>query len=157
MSPARVAIFDTNVLLLWLVLRVDIGLLRNFKRVRSFTVEDAQLLWSLATSFAAIVATPHVLSQTSDFVEQAPDYRRPALIEALRSFIAEHNEWYEEARLLCGLDQFQSVGLADAGLLSISGRATVVTADRKLAGQIEGRGGHVINFNHYRSGQFLDR
>lgn len=143
-------LLDTNVLLLWLVARTDARMLREFKRVQEFRFEDIETLRALIQRASAFVSTPHVLSETSNFIDQAPAYRRPLLIGQLKLFVEEIAEIYEPARELIAQDEFNLLGLTDTGLASLSKEGTILTTDHKLAGKIESMGGNVVNFNHYR-------
>ena len=128
----------------------DVSLLRSFKRVDIFSEKDIDSLAVVLTPFRSLVTTPHILAETSNFVDQAPPYVREALIESLREFVVGNEEWYEKARTLAPRREFPSLGLTDTGLVAVSERATIITVDWRLAGQIESAGGRVINFNHHR-------
>ncbi len=92
--------------------------------------------------FRRFVTTPHVLAETGNFIDQAPQYRRADLLETYRGFIATQDEVYEDARSLANRDEFAALGLADTGLSSLSTRFTVITMDFQLTGKIRGgRGG----------------
>jgi len=142
---------DTNILLLYLVAETDISLLRTFKRVQSFNSQDVDVLSVVLQPFRRFVTTPHVLAETGNFIDQAPQYRRADLLETYRSFIATQDEVYEDARSLTNRDEFAALGLADTGLSSLSSRFTVITMDFQLTGKIQQAGGSVINFQQVRS------
>lgn len=149
------ALLDTNVLLLKMVAETDASLLRTFKRVQEFEERDIALLASVLSEFDALLSTPHVLAEASNFIDQAPTYRRRALIETFQRYIAESEEHYEPALDLMARAEFASLGLADTGLSSLSKVAVVITTDFHLTGRIEAAGGAVINFNRTRSDQLL--
>lgn len=155
MTANRVALLDTNVLLLKLVAETDMSLLRTFKRVQVFEERDIALLGEVLSDFDALLTTPHVLTEISNFIDQAPAYRRQALIDSLRRYVADSEERYESALDLMAKAEFAALGLADTGLSSLSKIAVVITTDFHLTGRIEAMGGHVINFNRTRSPQFL--
>lgn len=142
---------DTNILLLFLSAQTDISLLRTFKRVQAFNSQDVDLLSIVLQPFRRFVTTPHVLAETGNFIEQAPLYRRADLLETYRSFIADQDEIYEDARSLTDRDEFLALGLADTGLSSLSSRFTVITMDFLLTGKIQQAGGSVINFQQVRA------
>jgi hypothetical protein len=145
-------VLDTNLLLLWLVARTDVALLQNFKRVQSFTYSDIELLGEILERYRGFVTTPHVLSETSNFIDQAPTWRRSALIDRLKDFIRSGVEVYTPAMELIERDEFNSLGLTDAGLARLSSDTVVLTVDYRLAGKIDAIGGNAMNFNHYRNG-----
>lgn len=151
MTEGKTAVLDTNVLLLLLVAQTDVSLLRTFKRVQSFEASDVELLSKILSRFQSFVSTPHVLSEVSNFLDQAPLYRRSDLIQALQRYINAHAERYDAATLLANREEFALLGLADTGLISLSHELVVITVDFRLAGKIEASGGGVINFNHARS------
>jgi len=142
---------DTNVLLFFLVAQTDISLLRTFKRVQNFDSQDVEILRDVLKPFQTIATTPHVLTEVSNFIDQAPQYRRADLIRALQSFIQSNAESYEESRLLSARDEFAELGLSDTGLSSLSAQFTVITMDFHLAGKIRQAGGSVINFQQIRN------
>lgn len=143
-------LLDTAVLLLLLVARVDVELLFSFKRMSIFEVGDQQILHAILQRYGHIITTPHVLAEVSNFVDQAPPHRRRALIAALRAFVLEQQEHYERATTLVTRAEFDGLGMADTGLLSLSFRATVLTTDARLYARILNSGGTVLNFSHQR-------
>lgn len=150
-ETASSAALDTNLLLLWLAGNVDRTLLKTFKRVQDFTVGDYRLLQRTVTRFRDLFTTPHVLTETSNFIGQASLYRRDVLLAALESFINNSTEMTSPARELSCRPEFRPFGLTDTGLSDLSGRVTVITMDYRLHGRIEAQGGSCINFNHLRS------
>lgn len=154
--PPKLAVLDTNLLLLWLVGLVDPTLLLTFKRVNIFTTEDLTTLAELLLGFQAVVTTPHVLTEVSNFTDQTPPHRRPEMKSQLRRFAQECAEIYHASAGLVLRPEFDPLGLADTALSSLSSTTTVITVDRHLAARIALGGGRVINFNHYRSVDVLD-
>jgi hypothetical protein len=145
-------ILDTNLLLLWLVARTDATLLQQYKRVQSFTYQDIELLQSLIQPYREFVTTPHILSETSNFLDQAPSWQRTRLIDALKYFIRSGVEVYRPADDLIEQEEFNALGLTDTAIAQLSTEAVVLTVDFRLAGKIETMGGNAMNFNHYRTG-----
>jgi hypothetical protein len=145
-------VLDTNLLLLWLVARTDANLLQKFKRVKQFTYRDFERLQELLQPYRKFVTTPHILSETSNFLDQAPLRQRTALIEALKDFIRSGVEVYRPADELIDRDEFNAFGLTDTAIAQLSAEAVVLTVDYRLAGKIEAMGGNALNFNHYRTG-----
>jgi hypothetical protein len=152
-ESSPVALLDTNVFLLWLVGLTDTSLLKTFKRVDTFDEEDFTTLGALLGRFQHLITTPHVLSEVSNFVDQAPQHRRLELVACLRKFIEDSREIYEAAKDLASGDAFSLLGLTDVGLWSLSLQAVVITTDYALWGRIHKRGGLTINFNHLRPKQ----
>jgi hypothetical protein len=149
MRTAHVAVLDTNVLLLLLVASVDLSLLRSYKRVSQFTAQDAMALEDLLRPFQQLATTPHVLSETDNFVDQAPTYRRQDLKNRLIQFIERAPERYRLAKELAALDGFISLGLTDCGLIDFQQEAVVITTDFRLAGRIHASNGLAISFKEY--------
>lgn len=149
MRTAHVAVLDTNVLLLLLVASVDISLLRSYKRVSQFTAQDATALEDLLRPFQELATTPHVLSETDNFVDQAPTYRRQDLKNGLIQFIERAPERYRRAKELATLDEFVPLGLSDCGLIDFQQEAVVITTDFRLAGRIQAHHGFAVNFKQY--------
>jgi hypothetical protein len=151
----RRAVLDTNLLLLWLVTETDLKLLERFKRVEQFTVRDVELLRTVLQPYVEMVTTPHILAETSNFVDQAPSAYRELLVGSLRVFIANIAELYSPAVQLIGRSEFNALGLTDTAVAELSTSAVVITQDFQLSGMIQAAGGSVINFNQLRSGYLL--
>ena len=156
-STPRKALLDTNLLLLWLVAQTDSSILLEFKRVQVFASPDIDLRREVVRGYSELVTTPHILAETSNFVDQAPSWRRPALTEALRSYIHEVVEIFYPADSLVDREEFNLLGITDTGLAQLSSEVVVITMDYPLSGKIEALGGHAVNFNHYRSTYLLSR
>ncbi len=137
--------------MLYMVAQTDISLLRTFKRVQSFDSQDVDMLGQMLKPFQGLITTPHILAETGNFIDQAPQYRRAELHQAFQRYIRECNEIYEEAKLLADRSEFATLGLSDTGLCSLSIRSTVITMDFELSGRIIAIGGSVINFQQVRS------
>jgi hypothetical protein len=149
------AVLDTNLLLLYLAGITDQSLLVSFKRVSTFEPPDIAALTKLLGNFQKLITTPHILAEASNFLTQAPQYRRRELMASLRGFAEAHQETYQTARELVTRDEFTALGLADTGLAALSAEAVVLTTDYRLWGQITSQGGHCVNFYHLRSSQLL--
>ena len=143
-------VLDTNLLLLYLVSVVDLTLLNRFKRVSSFRLSDVLLLQGLVGGFRAMMTTPHILTETSNLVDQAPGDWRNSLIEALRQFAQGQREFYQASALLMNHVEFRRLALADTALVALSHEATVATLDYELYGRIIGNGGMAVHFDHLR-------
>jgi len=125
-------LLDTNVLLLYLVARIQVKLIVSMKRLTSFEVGDHEVLGKLMVEYRSMITTPHVLAEVSNFVDQAPVLYRPALSASLAQFAVQHGEEYEPASQLVKQRAFESLGMTDTGLLSLSRRATILTTDGRL-------------------------
>lgn len=152
----RVLLLDTNMLLLYLVSQVDASLLHTFKRVDMFAESDISLLARIISRHPGMITTPHVLAEASNFVDHSPRHRRREMQTALRTFVEQYAELYEEARVLVQQPEFSSVGIADTGLAVLCSVADLLTTDYRLAGLIQARGGTAMNFNHYRTASLLE-
>jgi hypothetical protein len=146
----KLLLLDTSVLLLWLTWQADPGIIFEFKRVANFTAEDGEELTAFVRKFHGFLSTPHVLAEASNHVDQAPMNRRAELMDAYKDFIRDVDEIFVEASKLIVPDHFNSLGLTDSGLISLSDRATILTTDWQLSNRILALGGRAVNFNHFR-------
>lgn len=122
-----------------------------------FESEDIPLLKKTLEPFRHILTTPHILTETSNFIDQAPEYARTKLLMAFQRFVQESEERYRAAVQLCAKQEFRQLGLSDTGLSELSQMATVITTDYRLAGRIRKVGGWAINFDELRSDRLLGR
>lgn len=106
-------------------------------------------LEDLLRPFQKLATTPHVLSETDNFVDQAPTYRRRDLKDGLILFIERAPERYRPAKELATVDGFIPLGLTDCGLIDFQQEAVVITTDFRLAGHIQAHNGLAVNFKEY--------
>lgn len=155
-QPRRV-LLDTNLLLLWLVAQTDPKLIGSFKRVQMFSVADIESLRKLLRIFPDHITTPHILSETSNFIDQAPQQFRTALITQLRLYAEDVAEVYKPSVELMQRDAFSALGLTDAAIAELSAEVVVMTMDYRLSGKIEALGGNAFNFSRQQAANLLNK
>ena len=137
-------------MVLYLVGLVNRQRILTFKRTQNFTIEDFDLLTDLIGWFGKLVATPHVLSQTSDLT----DLPGKELVEVRRLFkvaVDQIDEPYDPSRVLVSDPVFERLGLTDAAIAKVCSRGVlVVTADVELQLEVQRKGADALNFNHVR-------
>ena len=149
----RGVIVDTNLLLLLLVGSVDSALILKYKRThnRAFTVEDYKTLLRLLAMFDIIVTTPHILTETCNFLFQIKENYGRSVALAFAKFVVGCRERRPESRRLVNADGFLKIGLTDASILDVKPRRyLVVSVDAELVNRLRYRGVDAINFNHLR-------
>ena len=144
---------DTNLLLLLVVGLVNSEFIRDYDRTQSkgFTIGDFETLKRLLAMFNVIVTTPHILTETCNFLFQIKgDYGR-SVATAFAQFVVRCRERRPESRKLVTADGFLKFGLTDASILDIKPqRHLVVSVDAELVNRLLYRGVDAINFNHLR-------
>jgi hypothetical protein len=151
-SP-RAAILDTNLVLLFLVAKVDPSLLVSYKRVQMFSLEDISLLNDLLSEFSLFCTTNSVLTEVSNLLQHSPSQFRQSLMKTLADYATRLSELSLPSAELVKLDAFFQLGLTDAALSEFSRDYTVVTLDFNLSNRILAAGHNAVNFNHLRTQQ----
>ena len=147
---AKGVLVDTNLLVLFLVGRVNRQRILNFKRTGDFTIEDYDLLLRLIDWFGKLIATPHVLSQVSDLTDLTGG-ELTEIRELFKVLVENIEESYDPSRLLVGDPVFGRLGLTDAAIATVCCRGfLVLTADAQLHVALQERGIDALNFNHIR-------
>jgi hypothetical protein len=141
---------DTNLLVLYLVGKVNRKRIPSFKRTQTYTVGDFDLLARLIAWFGRLVTTPHILTQASDLA----DLNGKELGEVRRLFqttVDLMEERFEESRSVVRDGSFERLGLADAAISVLCRRdVLVLTDDLDLYVALLGRGVDAVNFSHVR-------
>jgi hypothetical protein len=147
---AKGVLVDTNLLVLFLVGRVNRRRILNFKRTGDFVIEDYDLLVRLIAWFGKLIATPHVLSQVSDLTDLTGN-ELTAIRELFKVLVEKVEESYDTSRLLVGDPAFKRLGLTDATIATVCSRGVLVlTADAELHVALQERAIDALNFNHIR-------
>lgn len=152
-TQPRDILVDTNLLILLAVGSFEPRLIERHKRTRQFTTEDYGLLRRFLARFRRVVATPNVLTEVSNLVDQSGGTSREGLQALLASIIEVLEEHYIPSRDSCDVEEFQRLGLADAAILHLArtrGDLLVLTDDLHLYLALQRRGLEAVNFNHLR-------
>ena len=144
------AILDANILLLHWCSSFDPELVRTFKRLNSFEVEDIQLLGETLKVFSVIRTTPHVLTEVSNLANALPRWRKDDWSEHFSRQIEVIPEEWAPAKTIAA-NPMMFLGLTDAGLANLASTHVILTIDFPLSNSLESRGLNVINFTHLRS------
>lgn len=79
---AKGIIIDTNILLLYLVGRVNRERVPRFKRTAQFIPEDYDILLQLVNNFQKVITTPNILTEVNSLANQLGEPEKPrCLIE----------------------------------------------------------------------------
>jgi hypothetical protein len=147
---AKGVLVDTNLLVLFLVGRVNRQRILNFKRTGDCSIEDYDLLVRLIGWFGKLIATPHVLSQVSDLTDLTGK-ELTKIRELFKMLVENIEESYDTSRLLVGDPAFKRLGLTDAAIATVCSRGVLVlTADAQLHVALQERDIDALNFNHIR-------
>lgn len=150
-AQRKVAILDTNLLILHVTGKVDPSLLLSFKRVKSFTPEDIIVLdWTLK-QFADVATTAYVLTEASNLANELSGKKRQVWFEQLASYALVTRETHAPTAVLGSLPEAVDYGFADAALCFLNKETVLITTEYRLYGHLASRSGEVLNFNHLRS------
>lgn len=146
-------VLDSNLLVLLLVGLANPGLIRDFKRTRNqgFTEREFSILESMVRGFSRLICTPHILTETSNFIFQLPDQNLQCALEIAANNIQAFKERRPEARKLVRSGGFFNFGLTDSAILDLPPRRyLVLSVDAALVIALNKQGVDAVNFNHLR-------
>jgi hypothetical protein len=144
---------DTNVLLLHVIGSWDRGQITRFKRTRSFTSDDFDLLQQTFARYAGLLATPGVFAEVSNLVGNMHDRVAPTMRLVYHPF-EERTVGFQQ---VLADRAFPRLGFADCAIAQVAGPDVhVLTDDVHLYSELAYRGLSVTNFNHLRSGSMID-
>ena len=149
----RGVLIDTNLLVLYLVGKVNRNRITQFKRTRNFSASDFDLLVQLVSWFGRLFATPHLLTETSNLAD-LPAAEGAKVRFLFRTLVEQIGEFYDPSSRLVANKLFDRFGLTDVAIGETCRRGILVlTADVRLhdALQRESPSLDVLNFNHIRS------
>lgn len=149
----RIAVIDTNLLLVYLVGCVEPQLIIKFKKTNSrYCVEDFKILDELFGNFNKFVTTPNVLTEVSNLGGQLSGQNKECFFALLSGFIQKTAEKYIPSPEISKDNLFIKYGITDRGLLELASKEhLIITDDFRLSAYCNSLGFHSINFNHLRS------
>ena len=143
-------LLDTNLLVLYLIGKVNPKRILNHKRTAGYEIDDFYLLDSPVGGFGKLIITPHLLSQTSDLAAFDGAERGQCRL-IFKALIQAMDERYDESRFVVEDPAFSYLGLADAAIAMASQNSLLVmTDDLDLHRALTQRGADALNFNHVR-------
>jgi hypothetical protein len=140
------ALFDANLLLVYVVGKCGRNRLPNLQHTKQYA-EDFPLIEKLVESFSRLYTTPNVLTEVSNLGKKVGvDF-----FVQLKSIVHVLDEQYCTSRDATLSIQFNKLGLTDSGLLHISPKFLIVTADFPLYSVLRANKVDAVNFDHLRS------
>lgn len=149
----RGVLLDSNLLVLLIVGRVDGNRVTTFKRTlnQGFTKQDYSLLEHLFAKFSKAVTTPHLLTETTNFIFELDGAVRQTALHVIAAFVQSTKERCRESKHLVGTGYFPRFGLTDSAILDLPPKKfLVLSVDAPLVLALQKRGVDAINFNHFR-------
>lgn len=146
----RPAILDSNLVLFQWCMAFDESLVKSFKRLNTFQIEDAVLLSETLELLGPLWTTPHVLTEVSNLANSLPSWTRESWFEFYAERIDLISESYSPSAEIASDIAAIHFGLTDAALTKLAASHVILTIDWPLTGLLESRGLSVINFNHLR-------
>lgn len=147
-------LLDTNLLILLVVGNGAPELVARHKNLRAFSWNDYETVRQHVARASRLVATTHILTETSNLLGQIGEPDRGRLLgffAAILRRIEVIDEIHVPARLASERSEFARLGLTDAALLlEHDSDFTLLTADSPLYAASLRAGRKAINFNHIR-------
>ena len=144
------AILDANILLFQWCIEFDETLIRKFKRIATFEIEDAVLPSELLPLFGPLRTTPHVLTEVSNLSNSLASWVKRSWFEFFAEKVEVVPETYTPSSQIVQDDAAIQFGLTDAALTELARTHVILTIDWPLTNSIQSRGLSVINFNNLR-------
>ena len=145
-------IIDTNILLLYLVGRVNHERITKFKRTRQFVPEDYDRLLELFNNFQKVIATPNILTEVNSLANQLGEPERSHCLNIFTQLTALVCEEYLESSMITSHEPFSRFGLTDCGIMLLAkNKYLVLTDDLKLHLYLKAMGIDTVNFNNLRT------
>lgn len=146
-------LLDSNLLVLFFVGSVAPELVENFKRTRNqgFTRKESSLLQRVVAAVSRVVTTPHILTETSNYIFQLQDKARQTALQAIAQALRTFKERRAESKKLVQSNAFLNFGLTDCAVLDLPPKSyLVLSVDAPLVIALQKKGVDAINFNHLR-------
>ena len=154
----RGLVFDSNVLLAYLVGLWDPDHINSYKRTETYTIEDFVLLRTLVECSSGLVVTPAIITEICNLTDSLNrNYDCKVFTVFRESIISKCRERRKESLLIAETDAFIRLGFADAGLVDCARSGfLLVTDDVDCYLEACRVGGIALNLNHIRHDRYLN-
>ena len=145
---------DANLLVLFIVGRVDTGIIGKHRRLTGYTVADYEKLLGVFRRNDRILVTPNTLTEASNLLRQHGEPERSLLMAGLQ-YLIEHSEEVAIPSARAAVNpSFVALGLTDAVLLdAVSPQAPLITVDLDLyLAALEQGENAAVNFREFMTG-----
>ena len=152
-------VFDTNILLLFVVSRISELWIPKVKRLQAqgfrFETEDARWIRDFSSRFRCIWTTPHILTEFNNLTENLDRHLRDFIWREVQKWASVDAEPLRESRKpfreLGSIEAYLPFGVADAALVALAQQnRLVLTIDRDLSKYLEESSLPVLNYNYIR-------
>lgn len=143
-------LLDSNLLLLRWCGTFDITLLKTFKRLQGFQLNDIQVLGDALSMLGPVKTTPHVLTEVSNLTNALPSWKKLAWTNHFVSKVGLVDEIWEPAAEILDDLALGVFGLTDAALGRLARTHVILSADWPLCNFLTSRGLAAINFHALR-------
>lgn len=143
-------VVDTNILLLLLVARINFARVEAWSRTRKhFLEEDYERPGELLAPLSQLVATPHILTEASNFANDFGENERKVFRGQFAQTLPRLQEEHVPASVILAMPETLWLGVADAALIHLArNNFLILTVDALLAEYIQRGGRGCINYNH---------
>jgi hypothetical protein len=131
MLPINSLILDTNLLLLFIIGRVDGGIhISKSKRLKKFSLKDFEKVHLAVMSANKVLITPYIATEVSNLMDMSGILHKMMMEEAKRVIeLFEHIE----VDLASDTDgRFVSFGITDNSLINLVQKHVIMTDDHRL-------------------------
>lgn len=129
----RTVFLDANLFVLLVVGRVSPAYIEKHKRLRAYDADAFTLLGTLLNGFDALVATPNVLTETSNLLGGRDSQAGRQLTSVFQTIVDAVVEVVIPSKEAVRRPEFQWLGLADAATLEVlSDDMVLLTDDQPL-------------------------
>lgn len=145
-------VFDSNLLLLYLVGLHDPGLIGDgkYNRLSKYVLEDFQILVRFRALFSRAATTPHILTELSNLANDFPESIKIKCFASFQTSFAQLDELHLPSRQAVQRPEFRFLGLTDCILAELTPNFLVVSDDARLVNNLLQSGLESLNFNHLR-------
>ncbi|BBL32370.1 hypothetical protein [Pantoea ananatis] len=131
MLPINSLILDTNLLLLFIVGRVDGGIhISKSKRLKKFSLKDFEKVELAVISANKVSITPYIATEVSNLIDMSGVLHKMMMEEAKR--VIELFEHIEVDLSRDTNEHFVSFGITDNSLINLVRKHVVMTDDHRL-------------------------
>ncbi|MBS1493003.1 MAG: hypothetical protein JST55_05820 [Bacteroidetes bacterium] len=153
-------LLDTNLLFLYLTGLYDQSLIEKVSRLSNhFVNNDYFILKNSLKRYNNFITTPHILTETSNFLFQGNIKKFPGLLKRVVSTLQGFEQINQEKNQLINSKYFESFGITDTGIIEIAKqkKTMIFTIDSKLWGELRNLQLPYENFNNIRGKNYFQK
>ena len=143
---------DTNLILLYLIGKINKNFIGTFSRTKVYTVTDYENVKNIIEQHfqQKLITTPNVLTEVNSLANKLTGDYKAIFTQLFSNFLNQMDEIYQESKYITSVNEFKKFGLTDAVIIKVVKNHSLLflTDDFRLSNYMSKSYKNTLNIRH---------